>query len=469
MYFRPNKRSVAADVIPYFENGKYYLFYLRDDRDIEKVGEGCEWHLLITEDLVHFEDKGVVIHQGNKDEQDLYVYTGCVIKKEDTYYIFYTGHNPHFERDGRGAQKVLMAKSKDLIHWEKEKDFILAPNDPNLEQNDFRDPFVFYENGEYVMVLTGRMKNAPLLQCKGVLLSLRSKDLINWKMDEKPFYNPQAYYAHECPDIFKIGEWWYLIFSEFSDRYVTTYRMSKSLDGEWITPKHNTFDGHAFYAAKTASDGKRRLLFGWNPTKEGDDDNRYWQWGGNIVPHELVQNDDGTLSVKCPIEVRKEFNKELPIKEEIIIGEKQDDVLLGNKQRTILSLGKLEEHAIVEFDVAPLKDQGDFGLILNEKENYEFYYQVRFDATLETLCFDKWPRFDRTKHHYVDVERPWGIKVNQKNHVIAIVQGSVLEVYVNDQIAMSARMYEKGDNFAIYAVNTDVRFENISYRKVKDE
>ena len=78
------------------------------------------------------------------------------------------------------------------------------------------------------------------------------------------------YFTHECPDLFKMGDWWYLLFSEFTDLVRTRYRMSRSLSGPWIIPERDDFDGHAFYAAKTASDGNKRFIFGWNPTREGE-------------------------------------------------------------------------------------------------------------------------------------------------------------------------------------------------------
>lgn len=47
-----------------------------------------------------------------------------------------------------------------------------------------------------------------------------------------------------------------------------------------------------------------------------------------------------------------------------------------------------------------------------------------------------------------------------------IIEGSVLTVYVNDRIAMSARMFdhESGD-IGLYTHNTEVIFENIRIYK----
>ena len=47
-----------------------------------------------------------------------------------------------------------------------------------------------------------------------------------------------------------------------------------------------------------------------------------------------------------------------------------------------------------------------------------------------------------------------------------IVQESVLEVYVNDEVAMSARMFDIPEGeFGVYAMNTSVQFKEI---KVKE-
>ena len=123
MFFRPEGKAVAADVIPFYENNKFKLFYLQDYRDIKEYGEGCPWVLLETADLVNFTNYGVVLPRGSVDEQDLYVFTGCCVKFNDEYRIYYTGHNPHKRKQGLPEQKILLATSKDMIHWVKQEDF----------------------------------------------------------------------------------------------------------------------------------------------------------------------------------------------------------------------------------------------------------------------------------------------------------------------------------------------------------
>ena len=108
---------------------------------------------------------------------------------------------------------------------------------------------------------------------------MTSPDLQRWEV-KPPFWSPRLYYTHECPDLFRWDDYYALVYSTFSERNVTHYRLSKSLAGPWLAPENDTFDGRAFYAAKTAGDGERRYVFGWNPTREGERDEGAWQWAG---------------------------------------------------------------------------------------------------------------------------------------------------------------------------------------------
>ena len=473
MYYRSEGKSVCADVIPYYENGKFYLFYLKDFRDVVLHGEGCPWCLLTTEDFVHYEDHGEVLVRGGMEAQDLYVFTGSCCKFGDTYYIFYTGHNPHKRAKGLPEEKILLAKSTDLYHWDKVSDFsIQAPE--GLEIHDFRDPFVYYDevSNRYCMLLAGRLNNDAPTMTKGVTLILYSDNLLHWTISERPFYSPSAYYTHECPDLFKMGDWWYLVFSEFSDKVVTTYRMSKSPEGPWITPKVNTFDGHAFYAAKTVSDGKRRFLLGWNCIKNEEKDESLWQWGGTIIPHEIVQEKDGTLYVKCPEEVEQSYFVQIPIGAGRFVGRVEKTIngyIVGeNSGRSIKMLGKMPQCCKLEMTFITEDEIGDFGVLLRADEKVDHYYAVKLEPKYNRLAFDKCPRRDNTIHTQVDVERYCPLMPGEKNRLVIIVENSVAEVYVNDRIAMSVRMFDhKCGDFGLYTHNMQVKFEDIKMAIIK--
>lgn len=474
MYYRAPEKAVCADVIPFYENGEFKLFYLRDYRDISVHGEGCPWCLLTSSDLVHFHDHGPVLLRGGKEEQDLYVFTGCCIRAGEEYMIFYTGHNPHLREKGLPEQKILRATSRDLLHWEKDRDFVFAAPDW-LEMHDFRDPFVFYdeERKEYCMLIAGRLKNGDPSSARGVTLLACSPDLTHWEVEKEPFYAPHAYFTHECPDLFRIGDWWYLVFSEFTDRIVTTYRMSRSPFGPWVSPKINSFDGHAFYAAKSVSDGKRRILFGWNCIKQDERDDAPWQWGGTIIPHEIVQQPDGTLAVKCPREVAAQYPDRLPVAAGRTMGSvsyQGGKYLLGGDGKSLCMLGAMPENGKIELSFTASDDCGDFGLLLRADAGVDAYYAVRFEPRFNRLAMDIQPRADNTRHTQVDVERWCPVVPGEKNKLLILFEGSVLEVYVNDKVAMSARMFDRREgDFGIFTHNTSVCFEEIGLYRQEEE
>ena len=116
------------------------------------------------------------------------------------------------------------------------------------------------------MILGARKIDGEKL-INGCTVQFTSKDLKNWEF-KGDFWTPYIYTMHEMPDLFKIGEWWYLVISEYSDKNKTIYRMSKSLEGPWIAPTDDAFDGRAYYAGRTFCLDGQRILFRV-PTKEG--------------------------------------------------------------------------------------------------------------------------------------------------------------------------------------------------------
>ena len=467
MYYRSPGKSVCADVIPFFEDGEFKLFYLRDYRDIPNDGEGCPWCLLTTKDLVNFVDHGPILLRGEENQQDLYVFTGCTTKFNGQYYVFYTGHNPHLRKQGFPEQKILLATGPSLTELNKVQDFVFEAPDW-MEMHDFRDPFVFFddESCKYCMLLAGRYKSDLPIDNRGATFIAYSDDLLHWEVSKQPFFAPDEYFTHECPDLFEMNGKWYLLFSEFTDKISTTYRIADSKFGPWRTPKVNTFDGHAFYAAKSTSDGNRRILFGWNCIKNNERDDEFWQWGGTIITHQLVQAEDGTLYVRCPDEVAAQYATEVPLVKQSGFGALSEDcnkLTLGkNGRKSVVMFGKMPTNCKITAKFVTTDDIGDFGLVLRSSDNLAKRYEVRFEAAFNRLCFDKFPRKDNTLHVNVDVERYCPIVVGQTNTLTVICEGSVLEVYVNDRVAMSARMFDHVDgDFGLYAKDTQVTFEDV--------
>ncbi len=451
------KNGYTADIIPFYENGVFHLFYLHDFRNREFYGEGTPWYYISTKDFVHFEEYGEVIPRGSKNSQDLYIFTGSVLKELDNkYHVFYTGHNPHFKQKGKPEQAVMHAVSEDLKHWvKKPEDTFYAPLDI-YEPHDWRDPYVFYneESKKYWMLLAARTIEGPAIR-KGCTALCTSKDLKKWNI-EKPLWTPNYFYTHECPDLFKIGDWWYLIFSEFSDNCQTRYRRAKSLGGPWLAANDDVFDGRAYYAAKTASDGENRYMFGWNPTKSGND-NQPWDWGGNLVVHEIFQQNDGSLSTRMPKAIRNYFTHEIFSLE--IINIKQEDgfstyplkVNLGSSYR-------------ISMKVSFSGDAAKTGVQLRHNIENDDSYAYIINNSKSKFNFSKIPNHPWNYANFANVERKVALQQNKFYDLDILVEDDVCVAYLDNSIALSSRMYKNnGYGASLFIADGSATFEKIKF------
>src|SRR5205823_11832353 len=123
--------------------------------------------------------------------------------------------------------------------------------------DDWRDRFVFREGDKWYMVVGGHRVGG-----KGCVFLYTSDDLERWRYLGVPFEGKEDNW--ECPNLFKLGGKWVLIYSPHGPvRYYTGTFDPKACR---FTPGHHgTLDhGSAFYAPNSLQDGKgRRLLWGW--------------------------------------------------------------------------------------------------------------------------------------------------------------------------------------------------------------
>ncbi len=460
--FKPDD-GVAADFIPFYWNGRYHLFYLKDYRDEATHGKGTPWFHLVTDDFVNFEDWGEALPRGAEDSQDLWVFTGSAFEKDGTFYIFYTGHNWLFNGK-KPVQAVMRATSSDLRTWTKDESFLFfAPE--GYEPDDWRDPFIYWNDDthEYGMLLAARKPSGPSRN-RGCVALATSKDLNTWEVRE-PFWSPDLYFTHECPDLFRIGDWWYLVYSTFSERSVTHYRMSRSLNGPWVAPPNDTFDSRAFYAAKTASDGEKRYIFGWLPTRVGEKDDGNWQWGGDLVTHEILQQSDGTLNVRPPETVLAAFSNSLLLAPRKILGDwKTGENKFSStsvSRFSALSLGELPQTCLIEAEISLSPGTVNAGLFFRADATLDHYYQLRIEN--HRIVFDRWPR---PGDQPFILERP--LEVGDTVRLKVIVDETCIVAYVNDQIALSCRMYEhRAGEWGTFVTEGAALFANIILRDTK--
>lgn len=478
IFYKP-KDGWVGDTIPFAHDGKFYIYYLHDERKgntQDEYGYRTSWNLLITEDGVNVKDCKVVLPVGEYDDADYACYTGSVIEGNDgNFHMFYTAqnnYNPKYHRDGKPLQYVAHAISTDLINWEKLPELTFGADERIYEPFDWRDPFVFYNEEEkcFDMLLAARLRGASEKNggCVGLC---RSYDLLHWEAKE-PFYNPESYMTHECPDLFKLGNKWYLVYSTFSEKFVTHYRMSDKLSGPWTSPIEDTFDGRAFYAAKTAQAGDKRMAFAWVPTKRGESDFGQYEWGGNFIAHEINQTTDNKLTVKPAEGLINMFNKEF-------VNEKLNKVEIENYEgEKSYVIDGMKDTCMIEAVIEFSEGVRSFGIGLRQDSALANGYYLRFEPFYNRIVADMWPRrirgvnqwyVDGDKPFMVELERPFDYKSLKDNkvHIRVVADGSIICLYVNDITALTMRAYNLNrTNWGFFVKDGSIRVSDIHMYEV---
>lgn len=429
----------TGDCMPFYHDGAFYVYHQRDPRDPEPYpGEHCQplqWSCARTKDFIEYEDLGDVIERGEANVQDQHIWAGSIFEKDGLFYAIYTGYNQYYYAQGKLPSIPMLATSTDLIHWERTGKGICYPQE-GYDVRDWRDPYVFYdeESEEYVLILGTRKIDGKKIRT-GAIVYFTSKDFENWEFGGDLWY-PKRFEMTEMPDMFKIGDWWYLVYTEYADKTKTRYRMSKSLKGPWIAPVDDAFDGRAFYAARTATNGKERYLFGWVPTKWGEDERNQWQWAGTLVVHEVYQREDGTLGVRIPKTVSEAFQNRKELLDAPLVLESQDALEEAYLTHELKDSFKFESKFKVSEGTRYIE------LRLFEDAETQDTYQYQLALGEDRLLFDHVPNHGGFIYMNKGLERPIHIDPEKEYTLELIVDGQIPTLYI-DGVALNARMYER--------------------------
>jgi beta-fructofuranosidase len=209
--------------------GEYtHIFYLQAPRRL-KDPEIRHWNASIGHarslDLKNWEILPDALHpSANEKEWDSQAtWTGSVIEHAGSWYMFYTGIS---KIDGGLTQRIGLAKTTDLVHWEKytnnplihidEKRYEIL-NKKIWYEGTWRDPWVFELDGVFHALITARVPYGEPLS-RGVVAHAVSQDLHDWKVEE-PLTEAGEFAYLEVPQVARIGAHWYLFFSVEKSRF----------------------------------------------------------------------------------------------------------------------------------------------------------------------------------------------------------------------------------------------------------
>ena len=451
----------VGDVMPLVDDGKLELYYLYDTDH-----NGQAYHPIYrftTGNLYEYQDDGEVIPCGNFGDPDLALGTGSVLLGQDgMYHCFYTGHNDgNGSPFGPGKECVMHAISSDKVNWTKLlEDTFYAPE--NYSTDDFRDPEVFWNEDEqcYWMLVAAHENTLG-----GVVVKYTSTDLSNWTFCG-PIFAPQNQYMLECPDLFEMGDRWYLTYSWDCTTY---YAVGDSMNGPFTVPEDNTLDGNnfVFYAPKTAELNGQRYLCGWIGRNFQEQDVGMYQWAGSLLIHQLEQLEDGSLGICAPETLENYFTQSQPIQAVGTAGSVSEKdgayQLKGTKEPAVIDLDMRKPTFTLTCDVT-VDGSGCAGFAFGQPDqDYSSYSGLALDTAHGCLRYEGAALTDLNSTDPM-VYTKFDFEPGVTHHLKMVAENEIVILYIDGEKALSSRIYNSidGAHMGIFAAGADAVFENLS-------
>jgi len=275
-----SRRKTMGDVDVLWHDGEYHLFHLvlpSHDYVAHAVSQdGLNWERV--------ENALFIGHPGGWDDHMLWtVHVSRDPHRPGQWRMFYTG----LSRGDCGAiQRIGLARSGDLRHWEKVRDVArpaephdsaaargresawpLAAEPPHYEHQpqdgrtwvSFRDPFYYHDGERGWLLMAARTSHGPGIRrgCVGLAEEV-APDVFDLR---PPLHRPGQYDDIEAPNLFQLQSRHYLVGSIREDAKIR-YWCADTMDGPWGNFFDNVLLAGGNYAGRISFDDHGPLI--WN-------------------------------------------------------------------------------------------------------------------------------------------------------------------------------------------------------------
>lgn len=444
-FFLPGIDGVSqpyvGDTMPYYEDGVYYIYYLKDAGD----SYNHSVYLATTTDFVTYtEYDDPILEASREGGQDSWIGTGSVVKVDDKYYFFYTGHGNAAVLEY--AEKVMVAVGDTPTSFEKLADWSITPPAELGQKNDFRDPqaYVDPDTGNLILTITASQGGTAR-----ILKYTVSPDLKNTHYDGIIFTNPVGdFWNLECSDTFKIGDTYYITYSAQDD--TLWYAFSDTPYGPYGAPVR--LDGKLFYAAKHVEDGDKFYMVGWGRRSESVSSTQdVAAWAGNIVVQEILQNPDGTIFLDPVDSIAELFSVRRALQVE---GETHAFVEAGSAYNYVDAFTCYESYMITgEFTFT---GTGSFGLSFDYNGRADKNKLIAISPSGGTLSL----QFNEGSTPIT--ETAVELEAGETYSFTYIQEGSVGIFYIDGLVSLTVRIYgASGKTIQIFSENNAVLFTSL--------
>ncbi len=442
--FLPSPDGIAqpyvGDPMPYYEDGVYYIYYLKDGGD----SYNHSVFLATTTDFVTYEEQDTpVLESSRYSSQDSWIGTGSVVKVDDLYYFFYTGHT--MSENAEYKEKIMVAKSSTLTSFDKVTGWELIPSPEIGQKIDFRDPQAYYNpaTGTIGLTITAAVNGSACI----VKYSL-SKDLQQSHYEGIIFKNTQGrFWNLECSDTFRINNTWYITYSAQDD--TLWYASSENRYGPYS--KATRLDGKLFYAAKHVEDGKNSYMVGWGRRSESPSSTQdVTAWAGNLVVQKITETEPGVLALYPVDAVVEQYNTRRQ--------------LLTDKTWVLSESGTLFDYQDAFTCYESFMITGNF--IYNGKGSFGLAFDFNgSDSKKKMIAIspaDKALQLYFNEGSTLITQTAVELQPDTRYGFTYIQEGSVGVFYINGKAALTVRLYGvSGKAIQLFSENSRVEFSSL--------
>ncbi|MHC4194102.1 MAG: glycoside hydrolase family protein, partial [Planctomycetota bacterium] len=423
----------------------------------------------------------------NNAYDDGTLFTGCAVKHEGVYYLFYTSNTRrHVDGQRRGVQSICLATSTDGISYKKHsknplfspdpKRFYTYPEPPAPFKHharrgtDCRDILVVKDpSGQgwlgYVVMRRKGFNDAFHSAC---IVLCRSDNLVDWDIAE-PVCTPNRFNCFEVPDVFKIGPKWYMIaltgdFYGQSDRWAdkdissgTIVFQADSAEGPFLEVKDNlllasSVDKGQGISARTVERNGERLLFYTHSEVSTGRGRLNW-------PEKLVARAEGGLDPVYWEGVNDAFEAPVDAAATNVTSDQSEFKLMKVKE------WNRKDPAYMITAKVDLHTAEAAGIAFGRKDGPEPFLLVRIDCTAgpEGLV-----SIERLEDKEVIQKRETKIARKGAYNLRAIVCGEIIKFYVDERLILTqyAAGIEAGEVY-LYARQGEARYQKLKYYTAK--
>jgi beta-fructofuranosidase len=450
---------------PIFWKGKYHMFFQYNPH--AAVWGDMHWNHAVSTDMIHWRNLPIALAPtpGGPDADGCF--TGTAVVHNGVPTIIYTGvqtvtgdkiETDATVRDGhnnfRETQLYATSSDSNLGTWTKRPTPVIAKPPEGMKATGFRDPAPWLEpslaNGDWLMAVGSGTKEHG-----GCILLYRSPDLIKWDFlhvtaggSTKGAANPtnpvDSGDMWECPDLFPLGSKHVLIYSTQGKVFWKTGTLAAS-DLLFHEEQSGMLDYGSFYAPKTQLDKQgNRILWGWIQENRTDAELRSAGWAGMIaLPRVLTLGGDGRLKMTVA-----------PIAEKLRQREQKLQLKPSKEGGTDLQSDQNLKGACGEILCQINPGQGPFTVDLIDTT---LHSEAPKDPTVATaaqvsLLSLRYSHANQ-KELVVDQQRvPIQLGAGEPLTLHFYIDGSVIELFVNNQTSYTKRFYYPGQTAPEIAV-----------------